>query len=670
VRCADDDLEMVPQALRGIVWLQLIALVGIAGFAVHTVVDEGADIAWFFDYPVYYTVVALAVVLCASRALLVRDHRLGWGVMALALAFYAAGEFLYLILYTGEAEPPYPSVADAVWLAFYPLSYLALVLLFRSRFTGLTAGLWIDGIVAALAAATLGSAVVVEAILDITEGSWAVAATNVAYPLGDVVLLSLVIAVFALTAWRPGRTWWYLGVALAVFAGGDSVYLYRTSTDAYVEGGLLDLAWPGGLLLIAIAAWHDPAGKPLIDVRGRALLAVPTVCAGIAAGVLVLDHFRRINLFAITLSVLVLVGVLVRLGVVFRENRRLLALTKREAVTDALTGLGNRRRLMTDLHRVVDAATPERPWLLVMYDLDGFKGYNDSFGHPAGDSLLSRLGEKLATVSPAKGEAYRLGGDEFCLLTPADDGVVERIVEESLAALTERGEGFDVTASFGAAVLPDDATDPAEALRVADGRLYAQKNSRRTQRDRPHQLLLAALQAREPGLFAHLEDVAALALEIGRRQGLPGVELEELHRAAQLHDLGKIAIPDQILHKPGPLDEAEWRFVRQHTLVGERILGASPALRPIGLIVRATHERWDGSGYPDGLRGEEIPLAARIIFACDAFAAMTGERAYRETKTQEEALEELRACAGTQFDPVVVEALTECVRARASAAAA
>ena len=137
-------------------------------------------------------------------------------------------------------------------------------------------------------------------------------------------------------------------------------------------------------------------------------------------------------------------------------------------------------------------------------------------------------------------------------------------------------------------------------------------------------MLLQALYEREPALHSHLHGVAALADEVGRALGLDDAALEELSRAAMLHDIGKIAIPDQILHKAGPLDEDEWRFVRQHTVVGERILGASLALRPIGRIVRATHERWDGTGYPDGLAGDEIPIEARIVFVCDAFEAMTG----------------------------------------------
>src|SRR5439155_1785883 len=152
----------------------------------------------------------------------------------------------------------------------------------------------------------------------------------------------------------------------------------------------------------------------------------------------------------------------------------------------------------------------------------------------------------------------------------------------------------------------------------------------------------------------HLEGVGMLAAAVGERLGLRRDELDDLARAAQLHDLGKLAVPDEILHKPGPLDEREWAFIRQHTVVGERILRASLAFRSIAGTVRSSHERWDGSGYPDGLAGEDIPLASRIICACDAFAAMTSDRPYRSALPLDQALEELRQGAGRQFDPTVV----------------
>ena len=172
-----------------------------------------------------------------------------------------------------------------------------------------------------------------------------------------------------------------------------------------------------------------------------------------------------------------------------------------------------------------------------------------------------------------------------------------------------------------------------------------------------HEPLLRTLAEREPQLRAHVADVSSLALRIGGRLGLGRDELEELRLAAELHDVGKLAVPDLVLQKQGPLDEHEWSFIRSHTLIGQRILAAAPALRPIGAIVRSTHENWDGSGYPDGLAGEAIPLPARIVSACDAYSAMTSERPYCGARTQDDAVGELRRCAGRQFDPQVVKLL-------------
>jgi diguanylate cyclase (GGDEF)-like protein len=654
---------------RAMTAVQITAGLALAAFALHAVLPDSGRVAWAFDYVVYYAIVVVAMLSTALRALLVTAQRAGWAAMAIAVWSYGLAELSWLVWLADDPDPPYPSFADGLYLGFYPAAYVGLILLFRSRFTGLTPGLWIDGVTAALAAAALGSAVIVEAVLDTTDGPFAVVATNVAYPLGDVVLLSLVIAAFSLTAWRPGRAWWLIGAALLLFAVGDSIYLWATATGDYVEGQLLDATWPAALLFIAVAAWNDGLARRRVDVRGRSLLAVPAVCALAAASVLAFDHFERVNVLAIVLALATLLCVLVRLGLAFRENGRLLDLTRSEAITDALTGLGNRRLLLTDLDRQFEEVRDGSSALLVIYDLDGFKGYNDTFGHPAGDALLARLGRKLETTA-SRGRAYRLGGDEFCLLTDITDERVGEILESSVVALTESGEGFGVGCSFGAVIFPDEAAHPEGALRLADERLYAQKHNKRTERDRPHELLLAALYEREPGLHSHLEGVASLAAATGRRLGLGAPALDDLRRAGQLHDIGKIAIPDQILHKPGPLDDDEWAFVRQHSVVGERILAASPALRAVGPIVRSTHERWDGGGYPDGLVGDEIPLASRIIAACDAFAAMTSTRAHRAALSEAEALEQLQASAGSQFDPAVVDALVACIRLRSRSLAA
>jgi two-component system cell cycle response regulator len=667
-RVRDADLSPMSSRLsRATIVVERAAIVLLGAFTVHTIVPAGGSVAHFFDYRVYYVLVAAAAFLTIARAIASPLHRGAWIALAAAVSSYAIAEFLWLLLYSGDASVPYPSIADGFYLAFYPLSYVGLLLLLRGRLRSLTPGMWVDGVTAALAAGAVGSAVVVEAVLRTTSGSAPMVATNVAYPLGDVILLSLVIAGFALTGWRPGRAWTLLGISLVVSALADSAYLLATATGTYSEGGILDAAWPAGLLLIAIAARRDDGRDRFSDARGRTLLAVPALCAVTAVAVLVADHFHPLNLLAIGFATLALAGVLARLIVTFRENGALLRQTTDESVTDALTGLANRRRLIADLERAMEVATLDEPWLLAIFDLDGFKGYNDSFGHPAGDALLARLGQKLAEAITGDNRCYRLGGDEFCLLAPGDAMRASELLDASLVALCEKGEGFSVTSSFGVVLIPEQAAEATEALRAADERLYIQKRSKRSTRDEPHEVLLQALYEREPELHSDAHGVAELADAVGRRLGLDDVDAEQLHRAAMLHDIGKIAIPDQILHKPGPLDASEWEFVRRHTLVGERIVCASPALRTVGKIVRSSHERWDGTGYPDQLKGAEIPLAARIVFACSTYSALTASRTYGDILTVDEALLELDRMSGSQFDPEVVRALTAVVHARVQA---
>jgi diguanylate cyclase (GGDEF)-like protein len=322
------------------------------------------------------------------------------------------------------------------------------------------------------------------------------------------------------------------------------------------------------------------------------------------------------------------------------------------ATSDALTGLPNRRRLFADLERRA-ARGGMAPAVLMLFDLDGFKSYNDSFGHLAGDALLTRLGQALAHAVAPHGHAYRLGGDEFCVL--ADAGAKLEIA--ATEALTEHGDGFSVTASYGAVAIPDEAAVAGDALRIADQRMYAQKHSGRASAGRQStDVLLRALAERHPDLENHLDGVAELAVAVGCRLGLEREALDQVRLAAELHDVGKVAIPDAIINKPGPLDDDEWAFMQRHTLIGERIVAAAPALGPVAKLVRSSHERWDGAGYPDRVAGDDIPLGARIIAVCDAYDAIVSDRPYRSGRSSAEAMHELRRCAGTQFDRAVVEA--------------
>ncbi|HZI92353.1 MAG TPA: HD domain-containing phosphohydrolase [Thermoleophilaceae bacterium] len=349
-------------------------------------------------------------------------------------------------------------------------------------------------------------------------------------------------------------------------------------------------------------------------------------------------------------------------GVSLRAGRRQL---EAHANTDALTGLDNRRKLMTDLERRVRTATADEPTVLTLFDLNGFKNYNDTFGHLAGDALLMRLGRLLAeTVEPFGGRAYRPGGDEFCVL--ADAGRMHALEQAACLALSEHGEGFAISTAFGSVVIPQETGDVTEALRKADEAMYAQKHSGRATAGRQSSaVLLRALAERHPDMGEHHDGMAELAEDIGRRLSISGEELAQLRDAAVLHDIGKVAIPDAIINKPSELTEEEWAFMRRHTLIGERILAAAPALARAGLLVRSSHEMWDGSGYPDALAGVEIPLGSRIIAVCDAFDAMISSRPYASSRTVDEALAELRRCARRQFDPSVVDIFAQVIADRA-----
>jgi diguanylate cyclase (GGDEF)-like protein len=348
-------------------------------------------------------------------------------------------------------------------------------------------------------------------------------------------------------------------------------------------------------------------------------------------------------------------GLAVALALSLRANARHRAAIRVDALTDELTGLGNRRALFETVDRELAAGSREK-LVLALLDLDGFKQYNDTFGHPAGDALLRRLGANLARSVEGHGRAYRLGGDEFCALVRANDRTAEAIVAAARGALTEEGEGFAVSASCGAVMLPDLADNASDALRLADEAMYAQKAGHEGRVEhQTRDVLLRILREREPEIDDDGRRVVELAESTGRAIDLDAEMLDVLIRAAALHDIGKIAIPERVLDKPGELDEEEWGMLRKHSVVGERILGAAPALAPVAKAVRSTHERWDGTGYPDGLAGTEIPLCSRIVLICDAYEAMTSERPYGEARTPAEALAELRRCAGKQFDPHLVE---------------
>jgi diguanylate cyclase (GGDEF)-like protein len=352
----------------------------------------------------------------------------------------------------------------------------------------------------------------------------------------------------------------------------------------------------------------------------------------------------------------------------------------RLALTDPLTGLGNHRHFHERLQRELTLAEQDTATLsLCLVDIDDFKRINDRFGHPVGDRVLGQIASRLRQG----GESFRLGGDEFAVLLPGLDehaavSVARSIVERVSAAQLE--QVGPVTVSAGVATYPVQGVGRDELIRLADSALYWAKedgkNRARTYetatlelaqlqqlaegpdraaRYRAAASLAKAVDARDAYTGSHSERVGELAARIARRLGIDESQVELTRLAASLHDLGKLAIPEEILRKPGALNESERLVLQRHPQIGYRML-ESLGVEPIAEWVLHHHERWDGDGYPDRLRGEEIPLGARIIFVADAYDAMTSERVYRKPLSTRDAMAELERCAGSQFDPNVVDA--------------
>ena len=330
-----------------------------------------------------------------------------------------------------------------------------------------------------------------------------------------------------------------------------------------------------------------------------------------------------------------------------------------DALTDELTGLRNRRALAQDTGPAIAGLRVGEELMVAMFDLDGFKHYNDTFGHGAGDALLTRLAGRLRTALNTTASSYRMGGDEFCVLGEAGTEDGARIVEMSAQALSADGDGWHISCSYGMAWLPTEAADLVEALRLADHRMYANKESRSSASTQTAAALVQVLAEQSDAHPDRADDVAQMATRTAQALGLESHVVRAVGLAGALRNIGNAAIPDSVLSKPDALDEAEQQFVRRHTVIGERILVAAPSLAGVAAIVRSTHERIDGKGYPDGLAGGDIPIAARIVAVADAFDAMTSERPYRPAMSNAAAIAELKRCAGTQFDDDVVRAFLD-----------
>jgi diguanylate cyclase (GGDEF)-like protein/putative nucleotidyltransferase with HDIG domain len=466
--------------------------------------------------------------------------------------------------------------------------------------------------------------------------------------------------------------------ALSAFAAGLAIALI----DGVGAGALLakvvvafSVYYVINLLLISSVVALSEGRSWRAGVRGNFRNTVVPSALMASAALMLVVLWERSPLFSAAL-----IGPLIAIALYQRSTHRAVK-AMRLALTDPLTGLGNHRHFHERLQReLLDAQETSTPLTLCLLDIDDFKRMNDRFGHPVGDRVLSQLASRLRQG----GEAFRLGGDEFAVLLPGLDSrgalatataIVDRIRS------TETDQVGTVTVSAGVATFPQQGVARDELIRLADSALYWAKEHGKNQvrvyrpdvvelaelkrlasgpdraaRYRAAASLAKAVDARDAYTGSHSERVAELAARIAVRVGCDAEQVELTRLAASLHDLGKLAIPEEILRKPGPLTEPERLVLERHPQIGFRML-ESLGVDPVADWVLHHHERWDGTGYPDGLHAEEIPLGARIVFVADAYDAMTNDRVYRARLTDEEALAELARCAGTQFDPAIVAAL-------------
>jgi diguanylate cyclase (GGDEF)-like protein/putative nucleotidyltransferase with HDIG domain len=366
------------------------------------------------------------------------------------------------------------------------------------------------------------------------------------------------------------------------------------------------------------------------------------------------------------------------------ENSQLYARAEQRALVDELTNLFNRRHFDERIKQEIERHARYRGMLsLILLDLDFFKAYNDTQGHIAGDKILELVGKLINKAIRNTDLAFRYGGDEFAVILPqsaSNDAIVvaERVRGRIASEMSKKD--IRISASLGLASWPNDGVTTEELVNAADRALYyaketggnmtciaskmlpslAETANNRTTTEREVLSIIynlaATIEARGSYTYGHSRKVSGYAVALAEAVGLPSEKVTVISTAALLHDIGKVGIPDEVLNKAGKLEAEAWELIKSHPKLSATIASHVVSLIACLPAILHHHERWDGDGYPDGLEGEAIPIEARILALADAFDAMTSSRPYRGKLSYKKVLQELKHCAGTQFDPKLVEA--------------
>ena len=539
--------------------LLLAAMVAHAAFNLGGSRLDGLFVKW-----IYNIVLIGSAVSCLARAASVERERSAWLVLGVALLTWAGGNIYFTVVLFNAKQVPIPSWADAGYLSIYPGAYAALVLMLRSRVSEFRASIWLDGVIGALAVSAIGAAVLLKVVLATIGGAPVSVGIALAYPLLDLLLVAFVVAVGGLSGWKLDRTLLFVAAGFVVFGMSDGFYVYQNTIGTYHPGSIFDMGWPVAIVLLALAAWQPRARVRGIALDSWRMLMVPSAFALLALGVLVYGAaIGDVGLLAISLATASLLAVILRLTITFRENVRMLRASQREALTDALTHLGNRRRLSLDPEQRSDPQpnSPESSCCSTSTALSPTT--TRSAIRPA--MRCSRA--SAPTRDAVAAERTRLShGRRRVLRARRLASGPPRGDDRGAGDRTERpGEGFDITALTASCRLPDDAAyPPSGAACRRPGHVRAKERARPADAAERGRARCQAPTSATPPRASHRSDVAHLAERVARPRPATGEEIELSRRRPQsCTTSASCAIPDAILNKPGALDDEEWALIRR-----------------------------------------------------------------------------------------------------------
>jgi diguanylate cyclase (GGDEF)-like protein len=470
-------------ALYGAFSLILLLLAVTAANAVFGIGGQSAErpIRDWLSSAIYVLVAGIV----AMRAMRMPTKRTPWTIFAVGLSAYAAGNVLWSAWVEHLKTVPIPSICDGLWLSFYPITYVGIVGFARSaRQPRVQAGVWLDGLIAGAGLAAIGAALVLPPVLASATGGTVAVTTELAYPIGDLLLAALVVGLLALRGWRLERAWGLLGGGFVLLAVADCMYGLQVANGASTPSAMTNLFYVVAVALLAFASWQPDSDERSPSLESRWVLLVPAGFMLAALGLLQYDHLHKLDLFAFALADVTLVAAILRSAVAFRDIRGL-GEARRQAATDDLTSLPNRRTFMQRAADAISAAQlTDGELSVVMMDLDNFKELNDTLGHHAGDALLRMIGPRLQSTLRTTDTVARLGGDEFAILlkTGNDQAALVQVAEKVLHALRApfevQGLALRLTASLGIATFPVDGRDETELLSRADMAMYQAKAAR------------------------------------------------------------------------------------------------------------------------------------------------------------------------------------------------